>query len=140
MVDKIHKVDVDSLRTRYTEKKPRDEERGSAKKDQEEGQDSRDEFEKSKLDYKKVIADESASRHQASLWNQAPSKELHSVEKELEESVTEIGGEESSVIVLLQAIGILKLNRRPHWGYVSLFAFALIGFFTTFIFVLNALF
>lgn len=145
MVERIPKVDVDRMRVQRKEEADDDQRSGGQPDQQAEEEEKKSSF-TPKLDFKKAMGEESTApaAHQT-LWQQptvaksetAPQSGPSSTagaEMEGEEEVTH-----STTITFLRAVGLVKMSGRLNWATVSLYAFALIGFVSTVIFLLHAL-
>jgi nitric oxide reductase activation protein len=146
MVERIPKVEVDRMRVQRKEDAADDQQSGGQPDQQTDEEEKKSRF-TPKLDFKKAMGEESAAPapHQT-LWQRptVTKRETppHQTGSETTAEAETIEAEEvthSTTITFLRAVGLVRMSGRLNWATVSLYAFALIGFVSTVIFLLNAL-
>lgn len=146
MVDRIPKVDVDRMRVQRKEDAADDQGSGGHPEQQADEEEKKSSF-APKVDFKKAMRNDSAApaSHQT-LWQRptVPMSETATQQGDIAtrakpEMVEDEEVTHSTTITFLRAVGLIKRTGRLNWATLSLFAFALIGFVSTVIFLLHAL-
>lgn len=145
MVERIHKVETDSLRVERKEEAS-DEHEDKSQKGQSE-KEEQDEF-APKLSFEKWTGKKvSKSQSPQLLWNQRAASQTAISEADAQDEISEPAQKEktieeattSTTITFLRAAGILSLGGQPRWGTISLYILAFLGFLVALTIVINAL-